>query len=167
MATPPITPPTETTRRVSSLDFERVKELARRESGLAVVFTSRADGTAQASIVNAGVLADPITGEPIVGFVARGQVAKLTNLRVRPRLTLVFRSGWEWAAVEGDARLAGPDDHLEGLDPANVPRLLRDIYAAAAGGSSDDWVELDDAMATERHTAVLVGVARVSSNAES
>jgi len=149
------------------MDLERVKELGHRESGLAVVFTSRADGTAQASIVNAGVLADPITGQPIVGFVARGGVRKLANLRVRPRLTVVFRSGWEWAAVEGDARLAGPDDRLEGLDPADLPRLLRDIYAAAAGGSSDDWTELDQVMATERHTAVLVRPARGYSNPHS
>jgi PPOX class probable F420-dependent enzyme len=144
--------------------LDRVVELGRRESGLAVVATSRADGTTQASVVNAGVLGDPITGDPIVGFVARGDARKLTNLRARPRLTLVFRSGWEWVAVEGDAHLAGPDDPLEGLDPADVPRVLRDIYAAAAGGTTDEWAELDAVLAVERHTAVLVRPARVYSN---
>ena len=37
--------------------------LAAKESGLCVVSTVRADGTVQASLVNAGVLAHPATGE--------------------------------------------------------------------------------------------------------
>jgi hypothetical protein len=144
--------------------LDRVRVLGARESGLAVVFTTRADGTGQASIVNAGVVDHPVTGEPVVAFVARGAVRKLTNLRVRPRLTVVFRSGWEWVAVEGDADLAGPDDPLTGLDPADVPRLLLDVYAAAVGGTRDEWAELDDVMTAERHTAVLMRPERVYSN---
>jgi hypothetical protein len=144
--------------------LDRVRELGARESGLAVVFTARADGTHQASIVNAGVLDHPVTGEPAVAFVARGAVRKLAHLRVRPRLTVVFRSGWEWVAVEGDADLAGPDDRLAGLEPADVPRLLRDIYAAAVGGTRDEWAELDGVMAAERHAAVLVRPTRIYSN---
>ena len=143
--------------------LDRVRELGARESGLAVVFTARADGTAQASIVNAGVLDHPVTGEPVVAFVARGAVRKLTNLRARPRLTVVFRSGWEWVAVEGSAELAGPDDPLTGLDPADVLPLLRDVYAAAVGGTGDAWGELDDVMTVERHVAVLVRPTRVYS----
>jgi hypothetical protein len=69
---------------------------------------------------------------------------------------VLFRSGWEWVAVEGDAELAGPDDPLDGYDAGQIPRLLREVYAAAAGGTAEDWTELDDAMASERHTAVLV-----------
>lgn len=144
--------------------LDRARDLGARESGLAVVLTSRADGTSQASIVNAGVLDHPVTGEPVVGFVARGAVRKLTNLRARPRLTVVFRSGWAWVAVEGDADLAGPDDPLAGLEPADVPRLLRDVYAAAVGGTRDDWAELDGVMAAERHAAVLVRPALIYSN---
>ena len=133
---------------------------------MAIVATTRADGSAQASVVNAGVLDHPVTGEPVVGFVARGAVRKLANLRVRPRVTVVFRSGWEWVAVEGNADLAGPDDLLEGLEPSDIPRLLRDVYAAAVGGTHDDWAALEQVMATERHTAVLVRPARVYSNPE-
>ncbi len=146
------------------LGLDRARELAARESGLAVVATIRADGSAQASVVNAGVLNHPVTREPVVAFVARGAARKLANLRARPRATVVFRSGWEWVGVEGDAELAGPDDLLEGLDPAGVARLLRDIYAAAVGGTHDDWAGLDEVMAAERHTAVLVRPARVYSN---
>ena len=144
--------------------LDRVRELGARESGLAVVFTTRADGTGQASIVNAGVIDHPMTGEPVVAFVARGAVRKLPNLRVRPRLTVVFRSGWEWVTVEGDAELAGPDDLLAGLDSAQVPRLLRDVYAAAVGGTRDEWAELDGVMTAERHAAVLIRPMRMYSN---
>jgi len=35
------------------------------------------------------------------------------------------------------------------------------VYAAAAGGSPDDWAALDESMAVERHTAVLVRVVTV------
>ena len=100
--------------------LDRVRELGARESGLAVVSTTRADGSASASasVVNAGVLDHPVTGEPAVAFVATGAVRKLANLRVRRRATVVFRVGWEWVAVEGDADLAGPDDPLTGLEPA-------------------------------------------------
>jgi len=45
-----------------------------------------------------------------------------------------------------------------------LPRLLREIYAAAAGGTADDWAELDEVMAAERHTAVLIRPARIYSN---
>ncbi|MGH8983109.1 MAG: pyridoxamine 5'-phosphate oxidase family protein [Acidimicrobiia bacterium] len=142
----------------------RARELGARESGLAVAFTVRADGTAQASIVNAGVLDHPVTSSPVVAFVSRGGVRKLANLRVRPRLTVVFRSGWEWVAIEGDADLAGPDDALTGLERADLARLRRDVYAAAVGGTGDDWAELDGVMTAERHTAVLMRPERVYSN---
>lgn len=81
---------------VSGLD--RVREIGARESGLAVAITTRADGSPRASVVNAGVLDHPVTGEPIVGFVSRGRARKLTDVRERPRVTVVFRSGWEWIA---------------------------------------------------------------------
>jgi hypothetical protein len=131
---------------------------------LAVASTTRADGSASASVVNAGVLDHPVTGEPAVAFVARGAVRKLADLRARPRATVVFRVGWEWVAVEGNADLAGPDDPLTGLEPADVPRLLRDVYASAVGGTRDEWAELDGVMAVERHAAVLVRPIRIYSN---
>jgi PPOX class probable F420-dependent enzyme len=143
--------------------LDRVKELVGRENGLAVVFTSRADGTGQASVVNAGVLDHPVTGGPVVGFVVRGDTVKHTNLRARPRVTVVFRVSWEWAAVEGDVDLAGPDDELDGLDPSGVPQLLREVFQAA-GGTHDDWDEYDRVMANERRLAVLVNPERVYSN---
>ena len=140
--------------------LDRVRDLSGRESGLAVAVTTRPDGSPRASVVNAGVLDHPVAGGPVVGFVSRGAVRKLADLRDRPRVTLLFRSGWEWLAVEGVAELAGPDDHLAGLDDDALPRLLRTVYAAAVGGVADDWAGLDEAMTAERHAAVLVRIDR-------
>lgn len=143
--------------------LDQVRALVGRENGLAVVFTSRADGTGQASIVNAGVLDHPVSGDPVVGFVVRGDTLKHRHLRKRPHMTVVFRVEWEWVAVEGDADLAGPDDELDGFDQAKVPQLLRDVFTAA-GGTHDDWDEYDRVMAAERRAAVLVHLERIYSN---
>lgn len=136
--------------------------LGRAEQGLAVISTLRADSTIQGSIVNAGVLAHPATDEPVLAFVTYGPV-KLANLRVRPQVTATFRSGWQWAAVEGRAELAGPDDPRPWLDAEGLRLLLRSVFVAA-GGSHDDWDEYDRVMAEQRRTAVLVRPERVYSN---
>ena len=133
-----------------------------RDKFLAVISTARADGTIQASLVNAGVLADPETGQPVVGFVTYGR-AKLGNLRARPQVTVTFRAGWEWAAVEGRARIIGPDDPAAGMDAEHLRLLRREVFTAA-GGSHDDWDEYDRVMAAERRAVVLVTPTRVYSN---
>src|ERR1700687_2410867 len=81
--------------------------LAAADQGLAVVSTLRADATIQASLVNAGILPHPVSGQPVLAFVTYGKV-KLANLRARPQLAVTFRNGWQWATVEGSAELAGP-----------------------------------------------------------
>ncbi len=146
---------------MASIDY--VRELARRDHGLAVVVTQRSEGSPQTSIANAGVLPHPVTGDAVVGLVVRGDTQKHANLRRRTRATVVFRAGWEWVAVEGPVDLAGPDDPLPGLDADCVPRLLRDVFSAA-GGTHEDWDEYDRVMANERRLAVLVHPERVYSN---
>ena len=146
---------------MSTLDD--VAALVAREHGLAVVSTLRADATIQTSVVNAGRLAHPSTGQPMVGFVTYGRV-KLAHLRARPQLTLTFRHGWEWIAVEGRAELAGPDDPRPWLPDADRLRLLLREVFAAAGGQHDDWAEYDRVMAEQRRTAVLVEPTRIYSN---
>jgi PPOX class probable F420-dependent enzyme len=133
------------------------------DHGLVVVSTSRADGTIQSSVVNAGVVDHPVTGDPVVAFVAAGSSKRLANLRARPRATIVIRAGWQWAGVEGPVELAGPDDALAGFDADSLPTLLRDIFKAA-GGQHEDWDEYDRVMAAERRVAVLVQPQRVYSN---
>jgi PPOX class probable F420-dependent enzyme len=137
-------------------------ELASSESGLAVVSTVRGDGTVQASLVNAGVVAHPVTGEPTLAFVTYGKV-KLANLRARPQIAVTFRNGWRWATVEGNAELAGPDDPQPWLTGDTLRLLLREVFSAA-GGKHDDWAEYDRVMAEQRRTVVLIPPGRVYSN---
>jgi PPOX class probable F420-dependent enzyme len=136
--------------------------IGRRERFLVVVSTVRADATIQSSVVNAGILAHPVTGEQVVGFVTYGR-AKLANLRARPQLTVIFRAGGEWVSVEGRAQLAGPDDQQAGLDAERLRLLLREIFQAA-GGTHDDWAAYDRVMAEQHRRAVLVTPTRVYSN---
>jgi PPOX class probable F420-dependent enzyme len=138
--------------------------LVRRDQGLCVVSTLRTAGTIQSSVVNAGVLEHPVTGVLVVAFTTRGGTAKLANLRARPRATIVVRAGWEWAAAEGPAEIAGPEDLLPGFDPEGLPGLLRDVFTAA-GGTHDDWPTYDRVMAEERRAAVMVAPERMYSNA--
>lgn len=142
--------------------LETVEEIAAGDDHLAVVSTTRPDGSVQASVVNAGILPHPVSGDPVVGFVTFGR-AKLANLRRHPQATLVFRAGWRWVAVEGDCELVGPDDSLAGVDPSALPALLRTVFRAA-GGDHSDWEEYDRVMAAQRRAAVLVRPARVYSN---
>lgn len=147
----------------SLLDLAR--ELAAREAGLAVVVTHRPDGTAHASVVNAGIVDHPVTHELAVGFVVQGGARqKLANLRARRAATVVFRSGWEWVSVEGEADLVGPDDRLDGVRPEAVADVFHEIYATAIGGVPSDWAARDDAIERERHAAVLIRPTRVYSN---
>jgi PPOX class probable F420-dependent enzyme len=144
-------------------DLELVRRLSAADHGLVVFATTRADGTVQASVVNAGVMPDPIGAGDVVACVAQGGSAKLANLRRRPHAAMVFRSGWEWVAVEGPTRIIGPDDPAAGFDEARVPQLLRDVFTAA-GGTHDDWDEYDRVMAADRRAAVLVVPERIASN---
>ncbi|MEV5839345.1 TIGR03618 family F420-dependent PPOX class oxidoreductase [Nocardia sp. NPDC052112] len=141
-------------------DFAR---LIAGDHGLCVVSTLRADGTIQSSLVNAGVLNHPETGEQVVGAVVRGGTRKLDHLRARPRMTVVVRVGWEWAAVEGPVWIAGPADPAPGIDAERLRMLLREVFTAA-GGTHEDWDEYDRVMAAERRAVVLVMPDRVYGN---
>jgi PPOX class probable F420-dependent enzyme len=140
-----------------------VRAIAAPEKFLAVVSTIRADGGPHASLVNAGLLPHPVTGATVGAFVTYGP-RKLENLRARPRLTLTWRSGWSWIALDGRAELAGPDDDLAGWSAEErrqrLPGLLRDVFTAA-GGTHDDWAEYDRVMAEQRRVVVLVTPVRI------
>ncbi|MFE6546995.1 TIGR03618 family F420-dependent PPOX class oxidoreductase [Streptomyces sp. NPDC057746] len=139
--------------------LDRFAALAAKESGLVVVSTLRADGAIHASVVNAGLLPHPFTGEQVLGFVTYGKV-KLANLRERPRTTVSVRSGWDWVTVEGTVALVGPDDRVSGVDGERLRLLLREVFTAA-GGSHEDWDEYDRVMAEQRRTVVLVTPTRI------
>jgi len=142
--------------------LDDVMEIAGREQYLAVVATVREDATIQSSLVNAGVLAHPISGRANLAFVTYGP-AKLRNLRARPQIAVTFRSGWTWATIEGRSELIGPDDPHPQVDAEGLRQLLRDVFIAA-GGQHDDWPEYDRTMLEQRRTAVFVDPTRIYSN---
>jgi PPOX class probable F420-dependent enzyme len=138
-----------------------VAALVAGDHGLTVVATRRTDGSVQASVVNAGVIAHPVDGEPVLAFVARGGTRKLHHLRRDRHATCTVRAGWDWLTVEGDVELFGPDDATP--DAIDVPALLRDVFRAA-GGTHDDYDAYDAVMAAERRTAVIVRPVRIYGN---
>jgi len=143
--------------------LEEFERLVPADHGLVVVSTVRPNATIQSSVVNAGVIAHPVTGARVVALVSRGDARRLRNLRERPYASVVIRAGWAWAGIEGPVQLAGPDDLMPGVDAERLRLLLREIFTAA-GGTHDDFTEYDRVMIEERRTAVLVAPARVSRN---
>jgi PPOX class probable F420-dependent enzyme len=143
--------------------LDDVRRLVTADHGLATLATLRPDGGVQVTLINAGVMAHPVTGAEVVALVARGGTRKLVHLRDRRRATITWRAGWDWASVEGEADLVGPDDQLPGFDPDRLPGLLREVFTAA-GGTHDDWPTYDRVMAQERRTVVLVNPTRVYGN---
>jgi PPOX class probable F420-dependent enzyme len=144
-------------------DVELVRELAATDHGLAIVSTTRRDGSVHASLVNAGVMDDPVSGAPSVAMVILGGAVKLDHLRRTGHATVTFRAGWNWASADGSTRLIGPDDPVDGFAPDRLPGVLRDVFTAA-GGTHDNWAEYDRVMAAERRVAVFVSIDRVIAN---
>ncbi len=149
-----------------AVELSRARTIIAKESGLATMVTLRADGGAQATVVNAGIVAHPTDGESVVGVVVRGHAKKLVNLRARPRATVLFRSGWDWVTVEGSVELCGPEDLRPDSSRDDTLHLIRAIYAAAVGGKEEDWAGLDAMFESEAHTAVLVRPERAYSNSD-
>jgi PPOX class probable F420-dependent enzyme len=144
-------------------NIEDFRKLVGGDHGLVVVSVTRGDGTISSSVVNAGVLPHPVTGESVVGMVVRGGTRKLANWRARPYANVVIRSGWQWAAAEGRVDLIGPDDPAPGFDAERLRLLLREIFTAA-GGTHEDFDTYDRVMREERRTAVFVHPDRVYAN---
>ena len=144
--------------------IDDIRKLVSLDHGLASLSTLRRDGSVQSTVVNAGVIDHPISGEPVAAFVGRPATRKIAHLRENPRATLLWRAGWAWVAAEGTVELVGPDDALEGIASDAVPSLLRSVYSASGGGEHDDWAEYDRVMAAERRVAVLLTPTRIYVN---
>jgi len=127
------------------------------DHGLTTISVTRADGSVHSSLVNGGLIDHPVSGERVAAVVVRGDSFKLKRMRKTGRCTLLFRVGWDWASIEGPVDIIGPNDDVDAVDPADVPKILRDVFTAA-GGTHDDWDEYD-------RTAVFVSPARVHSRA--
>ncbi len=133
------------------------------DHGLSTVAIGRGDRAPHVTVVNTGVVVHPVTGEPVVAFVAAGGVRKVAYLRADPAVAITIRAGWQWVTVEGSAELIGPDDPSPQVDADRLRLLLREIFSAA-GGTHADWDSYDATMRDERRTAVLVTGTRVYTN---
>ncbi|HYS34425.1 MAG TPA: pyridoxamine 5'-phosphate oxidase [Pseudonocardiaceae bacterium] len=136
-------------------DLDLVRRLAGADHGLAIISTTRTDGTVHSSLINAGIMDDPLGDGSAVAGVIRGGAAKLGHFRRTGQATITFRAGWEWASVDGPVTVIGPDD-----PHPDYPQLLRDIFTAA-GGTHDDWAEYDRVMADEGRVAIFIGTKRI------
>jgi len=141
-----------------------IQRLVALDHGLASLSTVRADGTVQATVVNAGVVDHPVTGAPVAAFVGRPATRKIAHLRGNPTATLQWRAGWAWVAAEGTVDLVGPDDPFEGVTTEQLTALLRHVYSASSGGEHEDWAEYDRVIAAERRMAVLLTPTRIYVN---
>ena len=144
-------------------NIEDFRNLVAGDHGLVVVSVTRNDGTISSSVVNAGVLPHPLSGEAVVGMVVRGGTKKLANWRKRPYANVVIRSGWQWAAAEGRVDIIGPDDPQPSIDADRLRLLLREVFTAA-GGTHEDFDTYDRVMREERRAAVFVHPDRVYAN---
>ena len=140
--------------------LEEVKGHAASEQGLCVVAMTRADGSVHSSVVNAGPMAHPVTGEEVFALVARGAARKVGLVGEAGRVSITFRRGWQWAGIEGPAEII---DGATVPDGVELPALLRQIFTAA-GGTHDDWDEFDRVMADEGRVAILVQPQRIIGN---
>jgi hypothetical protein len=144
----------------SGLDL--VADVATTAGHLAVLSVVRPDLRIHASLVSAGLLDDPATGQPVVAAVVIGAARKLRYLRTSGRGCFVFTHSFRWVAVEGPVRLQGPDDPASGVE-ADTASLIRSVFLAA-GGTHDDWGEFDRVMAEDRRCAVLLSPRSISTN---
>ncbi len=138
-------------------DFESVRAMAGTETGLCVVAAARPDGSVHSSVVNAGPMAHPMTGEDAVALVARGDARKVAHIRSSGRASVTFRRGWQWAGVEGVAEVVDDDD---GAGERGLRQLLRDVFVAA-GGTHDNWDEYDRVMAEEGRIPIFITPDRI------
>jgi PPOX class probable F420-dependent enzyme len=118
----------------------------------AVVSTVTASGSAQATVVSAGLYEDQIT------FVSRGSAVKVKNAsrRGRATVTVLRTTDNRYVTIEGPATVQG----WENTDRATLLALLRRVYAAL-GRPPERWQDFDGTMEQEQRTVVLISPQRI------
>jgi len=104
--------------------LDLISAIGSQDSYLAVVSTLRSDGSPHSSVVNAAVVAHPVTGVQVGAFVTYGPV-KLAHLRRRP--SLGARDG------PGSASMAPPNSPARTI---GCPVLTRTTSRVCSGPSS-------------------------------
>ena len=141
-------------------DLNDVRNFLGEETGLSTISTTQAGGRVLSSIVNCGVMDHPVTGEPTVAMVSRGNAARIGHIRRGSEVTVAVRRGWAWVSVTGAADLVAPNELAPGMDADGYRMLLREIFTAC-GGTHDNWAEYDQAMIDDGRIAVFVNPDRI------
>ena len=123
----------------------------------AIVSTVTPSGSAQATVVSAGLI------EGRVAFVSRGHAVKVKNASRlgRATVTVLRPTDNRYVTVEGPATVHGWDD----TSRPELLALLRQAYAAV-GRPPERWQDFDTAMEKEQRTVVLVSPQRVYGSLE-
>src|SRR5688572_26985266 len=61
--------------------IDDIRKIVSLDHGLAGLSTLRRDGSVQSTVVNAGVIDHPVTGQPVAAFVGRPATHKIAHLR--------------------------------------------------------------------------------------
>ena len=143
--------------------IDKLRRLVAAENGLCTFACLDGSGAPHVSIINAGIMDHPVTGEPSVACVVRADARKARLLRADPRAAVAFRHRWDWVAAHGTAQLVGPDDPAEDISDADIPEVLREVFRSA-GGTHEDWDTYDRVMVAERRLAIFVSLDHITSN---
>ena len=144
-------------------DIEIFSNYLSEETGLATVSTTQADGRVLSSVVNCGMIKNPLTGDTCVAFVSGSKAARLRHIDRGSQVTVNVRRGWIWSSVTGPADLIRPESLPESIDAGQMRLLLREVFHAA-GGVHDDLEEYDRAMAQEERVVVCITPKRILGN---
>ena len=145
------------------VSFSDVKEFLSLENGLSTVSTVQADGRILSSVINCGIVPDPIDSSLCVAFVSVSGAARLKHIERGSEITVSVRRGWKWVAVSGKANLYGPRNLSEGFDDESLRLLLREVFIAA-GGTHENFDEYDQVMSTEQRVVVCISIDRIIGN---
>ena len=144
-------------------DLPLVRRLVAADQGLAVVSTTRPDGTVQL-VPRERRRVRPSADEPArrgPRRPRRGLQAQAAGRRRPGQRRLPGGLGVGFGG--GPGRHHRPRPSVRRGPGRPDPQLLRDIFTAA-GSTHDDWAEYDRVMADERRTAVFVSPARITTN---
>jgi hypothetical protein len=146
-------------------DLSDFADVARDDNGLCVLSTVRQNGDVQSTVVNAGVIAHPVTGHRVVALIADRNSRKVAHLRAAPKATVVARASWNWTTVEAQAELVDSPDESRKADTDAFRRLLCEVSAAAIGGTAGEWREHVNSLVLDEHVVVLLSPVRIYSGA--
>jgi PPOX class probable F420-dependent enzyme len=133
------------------MDFDEVLPFLK-ENHTAVVATITSSGSAQATVVSAGLFQGQIA------FVSRGNTMKVKNAlqRGRATVTVLRPTDNRYVTIEGPALVHGWGN----TSRPDLLLLLRKVYTTT-GRPPDRWEDFDGAMEKEQRTVVLVSPQRV------